>query len=106
MLVYEDDSNVLAVSCEAVKGLLDRCGFRLVVDDEVVLLRVGGVGDVLCGPWYQSGTRVGGVTGRIGGVEWLALKKLSTYTNTGQKNACHRVLGKIYISSGTSTASW
>ena len=49
VLVDEDNGNVLAFLGEAVKGLLDGVGLGLVVNDEVVLLRVWSVGNVLYG---------------------------------------------------------
>lgn len=48
VLVDEDNGNVLAFLGEAVKGLLDGVGLGLVVNDEVVLLRIWRVGNVLC----------------------------------------------------------
>lgn len=49
MLIYEQDTNVLSLAGELFKGCLDGGGFGLLVDDEVVLLAVGRVGDVLFG---------------------------------------------------------
>lgn len=47
VLVDEENGNVLALLGEAVKGLFDGVRLGLVVDNEVVLLRVRRVGDVL-----------------------------------------------------------
>lgn len=47
MLIYEDDSNVLAFLGEAVECLLDLGCLRLGVDDEEVALGRWRVGDVL-----------------------------------------------------------
>lgn len=47
MLVDEQNGNVLSLLGKVVKGLLDGRGLGLVVDNKVVLLRVGRVGNVL-----------------------------------------------------------
>lgn len=49
MLVDQDDPNIFAV-CEALKRRFDGCSFRLVIDDEKVLLRFGAGSDMLCTP--------------------------------------------------------
>lgn len=46
MLIDQDDTNVLALLCEAVECLLDLRFFRLSVAHEEVLLRVRRIGDV------------------------------------------------------------
>ena len=48
MLVDQQNGNILSLLGETVKGVFDGRGLGLVVDHEVVLLRVWGVGDVLC----------------------------------------------------------
>jgi hypothetical protein len=50
MLVYEQDGNILALGGEAIKGSLDVAVLGFGVDDEEVLLRVGGLCDVLDAP--------------------------------------------------------
>lgn len=50
MLVDEQDSNILSLLGELLKGALDGGLLRLCVDDEVVLLAVRRVGDVLLCP--------------------------------------------------------
>lgn len=47
MLVYKYDSNILPFAGEGFEGAFDGGGVGFGVDDEVVLLRVGGVGYVL-----------------------------------------------------------
>lgn len=47
MLVDEQNGNVLSLLCKVVEGLLDGRSLGLVVDNKVVLLRVGRVGNVL-----------------------------------------------------------
>lgn len=47
MLVYKHNSDILPILRETVKGAFDGRRFRLLVDDEVVLLRVWWVCDVL-----------------------------------------------------------
>ena len=49
VLVDQHDGYILPPPRKAVKRILDRRRFRLGIDDEVILLRVGGVGDVLGG---------------------------------------------------------
>ena len=48
MLVYEQDSNILALLGEAIECSLDIGGLGLCVDDQEVLLRVRGLCHVLC----------------------------------------------------------
>lgn len=48
MLVDEQDSNIFPVMSIPVKGLLNGGGLGLGIDDEEVLLGVGGLCDVLC----------------------------------------------------------
>lgn len=47
MLVNEHNGNILPLPGELVKRLFDRRVVGFAVDDEVVLLRLGGFGDVL-----------------------------------------------------------
>lgn len=47
MLIDQQDRNILPLRRELLKGAFDRRRFRLAVDDEVVLLRVGRFRDVL-----------------------------------------------------------
>lgn len=54
MLVDQDDSNIFP-ACKALKRRLDGCSFRLIVDDEKVLLRFGAGSDMLCTSVRQAG---------------------------------------------------
>lgn len=47
MLVDQDDADVLALLSEGLEGSLDGRCLRFVVHDEEVLLRIGGVRDML-----------------------------------------------------------
>jgi len=47
VLIYEHDRDILPLLRELVKGALDRRVLGFLVDDEVVLLGVRGIGDVL-----------------------------------------------------------
>lgn len=54
MLVDKHNGNVFPVVREGVESALDRGNIRLLVDDQVVLLRVRGFGDVLFWPGRQD----------------------------------------------------
>ena len=63
MLVDQDDADVFPLGREALKGGLDGGIVCLAVDDEEVLLVVGGCGDMLPGPVldsFHATRRVGG----------------------------------------------
>lgn len=47
MLIYKQNGDILPILCISVKGLLDRRGLGLRVDNEEILLRVRRLGDVL-----------------------------------------------------------
>jgi hypothetical protein len=49
MLIYEQDGDIFAVLGEALKGIFNGGIFRLLVDDEEVLLGIWRGGDVLRG---------------------------------------------------------
>ena len=61
MLVDQNDSNVLAVFCEAVECLLDCLVGRLLVYDEIILLGVGSWRDVLAAVSFGSACSKQGV---------------------------------------------
>jgi len=78
MLIYKQDGDVLAILREALEGVLDRSVFRLLVDDEKVLLGVRRSGDVLMKCWSVRVT--GSVVHRI------------AYSDTSEEESCHGVL--------------
>lgn len=47
MLVDQQNTNILPLSCEPVESFFDGCVIRLAVDDEEVLLRIRWLGDML-----------------------------------------------------------
>lgn len=77
MLVDEENGNVLALLGEAVKGLFDGVRLGLVVDNEVVLLRVRRVGNVL----YSE------VRGLV-----VVCALASSYSDSSKQDTGHRVL--------------
>ena len=49
MLIYKQNTDVLSLLGELLKGAFDGGDFGLLVDDEIVLLAVRRVGDMLWG---------------------------------------------------------
>lgn len=47
MLINQQNSDILSLSCEPLKGFFDSRIVGLAVDNEKVLLRIGGLGDML-----------------------------------------------------------
>lgn len=82
MLIDEENGNVLPLFRELVKGALDCAVLRFGIHDEIVLLRVGRVGDVLPCNVRQESTRDRDYFVVSGG----------TYADAGQEYSGHRIL--------------
>lgn len=54
MLVDQHDANIFALRRELVENGLDRRGFRLAINDEKVLFRIGARRDMLARSYYQQ----------------------------------------------------
>jgi len=91
MLIYQQDTDILPLAGELLKGAFDGRGLGLLVYDEVVFLAVGGIGDML-------------IFGVSHSVPPLSVRSSSfllghAYSYSGEENTCYSVLW--VLSAGT-----
>jgi hypothetical protein len=82
VLVDQYDRNVLSMLGELVESFLDSGLLGFGIDDEVVFLRVRGLGDMLCTRSVSSET-------------FIAQPWVATYSDASQQNAGHRILYRV-----------
>jgi hypothetical protein len=82
VLVDQYDRNILSLPGELVESFLDSGLLGFGIDDEVVFLRVRGLGDMLCTRSVSSET-------------FIAQPWVATYSDASQQNAGHRILYRV-----------